>query len=179
MKCESGKVNPKLLLCGALGHLLCWFGGDLLLYFLPNGRLNVMDLFDYEKTATMLQGASPLQFTISGIVGVIAMILIMPGYFQIANILKQAHEIMLSYFFETCVTSGMCNVGVFMVCITLFLGVIRKKTCFPKWACLINTITFTMVAGILFAGMGAMNVGSSLMFLGLYFLMKKYSKRVV
>ena len=221
MKYESGKVNPKLLLCGAFGHLLCWLGGDLLLYFLPSGRLDVMGLFDYEKTAAMLQAASPVQFTISGIVGVIAMILIMPGYFQIANFLKftsiksarvvqigtaltcvagavihftctsmlwhfvkagatkQAHEIMLSYFFETCVTSGMCNIGVFMVCVTLFVTVVRGKTSFPKWACLVNTISFTMVAGIVFAGMGAMNVGSSMMFLGLYFLMRKYSKQKV
>ena len=219
MKCESEKVNPKLLLCGAFGHLLCWFGGDLLLYFLPNGRLDVMGLFDYEKTATMLQGASPMQFTISGILGVIAMMVIMPGYFQIANILKpasmksakvvqvgtaltcvagavmhftctgmlwhfvkagatkQAHEIMLSYFLETSVTSAMCNIGVFMVCVTLFIAVLRKKTCLPKWACLVNTISFTMVAGIVLAGMGAMNVGSSLMFMGLYYLMKKYNNQ--
>ena len=218
---ESVKVNSKLLLCGAFGHLLCWFGGDLLLYFLPNGRLDVMGLFDYEKTVTMLQGALPLQFTISGIFGVIAMMVIMPGYFQIANLLKptsmksahvvqvgtaftcvagavmhftctsmlwhfvkagateQAHEIMLSYFFETCVTSGMCNIGVFMVCVTLFIAVIRRKTCLPKWACLINTISFTMVAAVVFAGMGAMNVGSSLMFFGLYFLVRKYNKQTV
>lgn len=216
---ESGKVNPKLLLCGAFGHLLCWLGGDLLLYFLPNGRLDVMGLFDYEKTATMLQEALPLQFTISGIFGVIAMMVIMPGYFQIAKFLKpaslkfarvvqigtaltcvagavmhftctsmlwhfvksgatkQAHEIMLSYFFETCVSSGMCNIGVFMVCVTLFIAVIKQKTCFPRKACLVNTIFFTMVAAIVFAGMGAMNVGSSLMFFGLYYLMKKYNNQ--
>lgn len=214
--CENEKVTPKLLLCGAFGHLLCWLGGDLLLYFLPNGRLDVMGLFDYDKTVMMLQGASPLQFILSGIFGVIAMMVIMPGYFQIANFLKpvsmksvrvvqvgtaltcvagavmhftctsmlwhfvkagateQAHEIMLSYFFETSVTSAMCNIGVFMVCVTLFIAVIRRKTCFPKWACLVNTIFFTMVAAVVFAGMGAMNIGSSLMFFGLYYLMKKY-----
>lgn len=212
------KINPKLFLCGAFGHLLCWLGGDLLLYFLPSGRLDVMGLFNYEKTAAMLQGASPLQFTISGIVGVIAMMVIMPGYFQIAKLLKQvsvtyarlvqvgtaltcvagavmhftctsmlwhfvkagatkaAHEIMLSFFMETGVTSAMCNIGVFLVCITLFLAVFQKKTCFPKRACLVNTLFFTMVASILFAGMGAMNVGSSMMFFGLYFLMKRYQK---
>lgn len=209
-------MNPKLLLCGAFGHLLCWFGGDLLLYFMPSGPLNVIGLFSYEKTVTMLQGASPLQFTLSGIFGVIAMMVIMPGYFQIANFLKpvsqksarivqvgtaltcvagavmhftctsmlwhfvkagateQAHEIMLSYFFETSVTSAMCNIGVFMVCITLFIAVFKNKTCLPKWACMINTIFFTLIAAVVFAGMGAMNVGSSLMFFGLYLLIKKY-----
>lgn len=218
-KYECGKENPKLLLFGAFGHLLCWFGGDLLLYFMPNGRLDVMGLFNYEKTVTMLQGVSPLQFTLSGIFGVIAMMVIMPGYFQIANFLKpvsmkfshvvqvgtvltcvagavmhftctsmlwhfvkagatkQAHEIMLSYFFETSVTSAMCNIGVFMVCVTLFIAVFKRKTILPKWACLINTIFFTMVAAVVFAGMGAMNVGSSLMFFGLYCLMKKYSNQ--
>ena len=73
---------------------------------------------------------------------------------------------------------GICryrSLGVFMVCVTLFIAVIRKKTCLPKWACLVNTIFFTMVAGIVFAGMGAMNVGSSLMFLGLFFLMRKHN----
>lgn len=211
--------NTKLLLCGAFGHLLCWLGGDLLLYFMPSGPLDVMGLFHYERTAAMLQGVSPLQFTLSGVFGVIAMMVIMPGYFQIANFLKpaslkfarvvqvgtaltcvagavmhftctsmlwhfvkagateQAHEIMLSYFFETCTTSAMCNIGVFMVCITLFIAVFSQRTCFPKWACIVNTIFFTLVAGIVFAGMGAMNVGSSLMFFGLYFLMKKYGSQ--
>ena len=59
-------VNPKLFLFGAFGHLLCWLGGDLLLYFMPNGPLNVMGLFDYQTTAAMLEGASTLQFTLSG-----------------------------------------------------------------------------------------------------------------
>ena len=213
----SNKVNEKLLLCGAFGHLLCWLGGDLLLYFMPSGPMEVMGLFDYEKTVNMLQGVSPLQFTLSGVFGVIAMMVIMPGYFQIANFLKptapkyarlvqvgtaltcvagavmhftctsmlwhfvkagatkQAHEIMLSFFFETAATSAMCNIGVFMVCISLFIAVFKKKTCFPKWSCVINTIFFTMIAAIVFAGMGAMNVGSSMMFFGLYFLMKKYN----
>lgn len=216
-KTNDNRVNTKLLLCGAFGHLLCWLGGDLLLYFMPNGSLNVMGLFNYEKTVEMLQGVSPFQFTLSGIFGVIAMMLIMPGYFQIANFLKptspksarvvqvgtaltcvagavmhftctsmlwhfvkagateQAHQIMLSYFFETSVTSALCNIGVFLVCGALFVAVFRKKTCFPKWACLINTIFFTMIAAVVFAGMGAMNVGSSLMFFGLYFMMKKYN----
>lgn len=209
-------VNPKLLLFGAFGHLLCWLGGDLLLYFMPSGPLNVMGLFDYQTTAAMLEGASPLQFTLSGVFGVIAMMLIMPGYFQIANFLKpvseksarivqvgtaltcvagavmhftctsmlwhfvkagatdQAHSIMLSYFFETAATSAMCNIGVFMVCVTLFIAVFKQKTCFPKWACLINTIPFTLIAAVIFAGMGAMNVGSCLMFAGLYWVTKKY-----
>lgn len=213
-------INPKFLLCGAFGHLLCWFGGDLLLYFMPSGHLNVIGLFNYEKTVAMLQGVLPLQFTLSGIFGVIAMMVIMPGYFQIANFLKpvsqkyarivhvgtaltcvagavmhftctsmlwhfvtagateQAHEIMLSYFFETSVTSAMCNIGVFMVCVTLFIAVLKKKTCFPQWACIVNTIFFTLAAGVVFAGMGAMNVGSSLMFFGLYFLMKKYNNQL-
>ena len=213
------KANRKLLLLGAFGHLLCWLGGDLLLYFMPNGPLDVMGLFDYQKTVVMLEGVSPLQFTISGVVGVVAMILIMPGYFQIANFLKpvseksakivqvgtaltcvagavmhftctsmlwhfvkggateQAHGIMLSFFVETSATSAMCNIGVFMVGVTLFVAVFRKKTCLPKWACLVNTLPLTMVAGILLAGMGAMNVASSLMFFGLYFLMQKYGDK--
>jgi hypothetical protein len=209
-------VTPRRFLFGAFGHLLCWLGGDLLLYFMPNGPLNAMGLFDYQTTATMLEGASSLQFTLSGVFGVIAMMVIMPAYFQIANFLKpvseksarivqvgtalicvagavmhftctsmlwhfvkagateQAHSIMLSYFFETCATSAMCNVGVFMVCFTLFINVFKQKTCLPKWACLVNTLPFTMVAAVLLAGMGAMNVGSSLMFFGLYFLTKKH-----
>ena len=209
-------VNPKLFLFGAFGHLLCWLGGDLLLYFMPSGPLNVMGLFDYQTTVTMLEGVSTLQFTLSGVFGVIAMMVIMPGYFQIANFLKpvseksarivqvgtaltcvagavmhftctsmlwhlvkagateQVHSIMLSYFFETAATSAMCNIGVFMVCLTLFIAVFKQKTCLPKWACMVNTLPFTMVAAVLLAGMGAMNVGSSLMFFGLYFLTKKH-----
>ena len=37
-----------------------------------------------------------------------------------------------------------------------------------------NTLPLTVVAGILLAGMGAMNVGSSLLFFCLYFLTKKH-----
>lgn len=95
-------------------------------------------------------------------------------HFVKAGATEQAYSIMLRYFFETCATSAMCNIGVSMVCVTLLIAVFRKKTCLPKWACLVNTLPFTMVAGILLAGMGAMNVGSSLMFFGLYFLTKKH-----
>ena len=167
-------INSKLFLFGAFGHLLCWLGGDLLLCFMPSGPMNVLGLFDYEKTVDMLQGVSPLQFTLSGIFGVISMIIIMPGYFQIANLLgpgskksarivqigtaltcvagavmhftctsmlwhfvkagstPQAHEIMLSYFFETAITSAMCNIGVFMVSITLFVSIFKSISIFDS-----------------------------------------------
>ncbi|MBP3650784.1 MAG: hypothetical protein J6K73_13505, partial [Clostridia bacterium] len=91
-----------------------------------------------------------------------------------AGATEQAHSIMLSFFFETCATSAMCNIGVFMVCVALFINVFKQKTCLPKWACLVNTLPLTVVAGILLAGMGAMNVGSGLMLFGLCFLTKKH-----
>lgn len=212
---KTKDVNPKLLLVAAFGHLLCWTGGDLLLYFVPNGPLDTMQLFDYEETLRMLQGANPLQFTISGVAGTVAMMLALVGYYQIYQFLKPvakkasivtlvgalltcipgavmhvsmttmlwyfvksgatkaAHDVMLSFFFESIATTAMCNIGVFMVCIPLLVAVAKGKTCLPKWACLVNTIPLTLVAAIVFAGMGAMNVGSALMFLGLYFLIKK------
>lgn len=215
---KTNGMNPKLLLVAAFGHLLCWAGGDLLLFFVPNGPLDTIQLFDYAKTAQMLQGANPMQFTISGIAGTVAMMLALVGYYQIYLFLKpvakkaakvtlagalltcipgavmhfsctsmlwyfvksgatqEAHEIMLSYFTETIVTTAMCNIGVFMVCIALFVAVIRGKTCLPKWTCVINTIPLTLVAAILLAGMGAMNVGSAMMFLGLFLCIKKYGK---
>lgn len=215
---NKANINCKVFLFGALGHLICWTGGDLLLYFVPNGPLNVAQLFEYDKTAQMLLGANPLQFTISGICGTIAMILALVGYYQIYRFLKptaqkaayivaagalltcvagavmhftctsmlwyfvksgataEAHHIMLAFFTQTIATTVMCNIGVFMVCIPLFISVIRKKTCLPKWCCLINTIPLTIVAGIILAGIGAMNVGSCLMFFGLYFCTKRYAK---
>lgn len=215
---KTNAMNPKLLLVAVFGHLLCWVGGDLLLYFVPNGPLNTFQLFDYAKTADMLNGASPMQFTVSGIAGTVAMMLALIGYYQIYLFLKpvakksanaalagalltcipgavmhftctsmlwyfvksgatkEAHDIMLSFFTETIVTTAMCNIGVFMVCIALFVAVVRGKTCLPKWTCVVNTIPLTLVAVIALAGMGAMNVGSALMFLGLFFCIKKYSK---
>lgn len=212
---KTKAVNPKLLLVAAFGHLLCWVGGDLLLYFVPGGPLDSMQLFYYEETVRMLQGANPLQFTISGVAGTVAMMLALVGYYQIYQFLKpvaqkaskvvlvgtlltcvagavmhvsmttmlwyfvkfgatkQAHDIMLSFFFESIVTTAMCNIGVFMVCIPLLVTVAKGKTCLPKWAWLVNTIPLTLVAAIVLAGMGAMNVGSALMFFGLYFLIKK------
>ena len=215
---KNRSINPKLLLFGGCGHLLCWLGGDLLLYFVPNGPLDTLQLFDYDKTAEMLALANPTQFTISGIVGTIAMMLVLVGYYQIYLLLKpnakvlskvtlvgtlftcvagaimhfscttmlwyfvksgatkEAHDIMISFFTETMVTTAMCNTGVFMVCVSLFIAVIKGKTCLPKWGCVVNTIPLTLVAGILFAGMGAMNLGSALMFLGLFICVRKFSK---
>lgn len=213
---KTKNMNPKLLLVGAFGHLLCWLGGDLLLYFVPNGPLDTVKLFGYEETARMLQGVNPLQFTISGVAGTVAMMLALVGYYQIYQFLKPtapkaskvvlvgliltcvagavmhftctsmlwyfvksgatkaAHDIMLSFFMETAATTAMCNTGVFMVSIPLLINVAKGKTCLPKWAWLINTLPLTLAAAILFAGMGAMNVGSALMFFGLYFLIRKF-----
>lgn len=212
---KTKDLNPKLLLFGAFGHLLCWIGGDLLLYFVPNGPLDTMQLFHYEETIRMLQGVNPLQFTVSGVAGTVAMMLALVGYYQIYQFLKPvamkaskvvlvgtlltcvagavmhftctsmlwyfvksgatkaAHDIMLSFFMETVTTTAMCNIGVFMVSIPLLVTVAKGKTCLPKWAWLVNTIPLTLIAAIVFAGMGAMNVGSALMFLGLYFLIRK------
>lgn len=215
---KTKEFNPKLLLVAAFGHLLCWAGGDLLLYFVPNGPLDTIQLFNYEDTARMLQGASPLQFTVSGVAGTVAMMLALVGYLQIRQFLKpvapkaagvvavgalltcvagavmhftctsmlwyfvksgatrEAYDIMLAFFLETLVTTSMCNIGVFLVCIPLLVTVAKGKTCLPKWAWLINTLPLTFVAGIVFAGMGAMNVASAAMFLGLYFAIEKYGK---
>lgn len=213
MKTEH--LNPKLFLVGGFGHLLCWLGGDLLLYFVPNGPLDTMKLFGYEETARMLQGVNPVQFTLSGVFGTVAMMLALVGYYQIYQFLKPvakkasavvlvgalltcvagavmhftctsmlwyfvksgatkaAHDVMLTFFLETAATTAMCNTGVFMVCIPLLATVARGKTCLPRKAWLVNTLPLTMVAGILLAGMGAMNVGSALMFFGLYFMLRK------
>jgi len=215
---KTKEMNLGALLVAGFGHLLCWLGGDLMLYFVPNGPLDTMKLFEYEKTAEMLAGANPVQFTISGIVGVIAMMMALVGYYQISMFLRQtsktagnvtlvgalltcvagavmhftctsmlwyfvksgatkeAHDVMLAFFTETMATTIMCNAGVFMVAITLFVMVVRGKTCLPKWACLVNTIPLTVAAGIILAGTGAMNVASALMFFGLYFCLKKYLK---
>ena len=50
---KTKELNTNFLLVAALGHLLCWLGGDLLLFFVPNGPPEVMGLFDYGKTAQM------------------------------------------------------------------------------------------------------------------------------
>ena len=212
---KTNEFRPKLLLFGAFGHLLCWLGGDLLLYFVPNGPLDTMKLFYYEDTARMLQGVNPMQFTVSGVAGTVAMMLAMVGYYQIHLFLKPtakraskvvlagtiltcvagavmhftctsmlwyfvksggtkaAHDVMLAFFSETAVTTAMCSIGVFLVSIPLMIAVAKGKTCLPKWAWFVNTLPMTLVAGVLFAGMGAMNVGSAMMFLGLYLLLRK------
>ena len=50
---QKSIINRKFFLIAAFGHLLCWIGGDLLLFFQPNGFLDVQGLFDYEKTVLM------------------------------------------------------------------------------------------------------------------------------
>jgi hypothetical protein len=213
---QKSIINRKFFLIAAFGHLLCWIGGDLLLFFQPNGFLDIQGLFDYEKTVLMLENANPLQFTISGIAGTVAMMLVFFGYYEIYKMLKPvskksayvtlvgtlltcipgaimhftctsmlwyfvklgstelAHQAMLSFFFENFATSIMCYIGVFLVTIPLLICVVRGKTSLPKWAWFVNTLPLTILMGIPFAGMGAMNLGSSLMFFGLFFLLGKY-----
>lgn len=209
--------NPNWLLLAAIGHLVCW-SGDLLLYFIPNGPLDTARVFNYADAVSMLQGTNSFQFTMSGILGVVAMMMVIGGYYQLylmqkakakisaiitlvgtlltciagavmhysatsmfwyfveSGLSEQAYSVMFAYFMETMPISVMCNLGVLLVCVSLFISVIREKTALPRWACIINTIPLTMLASIPFSGMGAMNVGSSLMFLGLYFLTRKINK---
>jgi len=87
---EKKPVSRKLLLLAALGHFICWSCGDLMLYHVPNGPLNVLHLFEYEKTADMLLDAPSLQFIVSSVAGVVAMALVLPGYLQLARMLETA-----------------------------------------------------------------------------------------
>ena len=217
MKNTKLSFNPNWLLLAAIGHLVCW-SGDLLLYFIPNGPLDTARVFNYADAVSMLQGTNSFQFTLSGIVGVLAMMMVIGGYYQLylmqkpkakiasvvtlvgtlltciagavmhysatsmfwyfveSGLSEQAYSVMYAYFMETMPISVMCNLGVLLVCVSLFISVLREKTVLPRWACIINTIPLTMLASIPFSGMGAMNVGSSLMFLGLYFLTRKINK---
>lgn len=102
---QKSIINRKFFLIAAFGHLLCWIGGDLLLFFQPNGFLDVQGLFDYEKTVLMLENANPLQFTISGIAGTVAMMLVFFGYYEIYKMLKPVSKKKCKY----CVSWNFIN----------------------------------------------------------------------
>lgn len=56
-------------------------------------------------------------------------------YFVKSGATKEAHDIMILFFIETMVTTALCNIGMFMVCISLFVAIIKGKTCLPKRYC--------------------------------------------
>lgn len=76
-----------LLLVGLVGHILCGIS-DCLLTYAPNGKVNLADFKDYEKTSTALRGMSLKNLSIAILLGVIAMTMELFGYMALCDYMK-------------------------------------------------------------------------------------------
>lgn len=76
------------LLFGLIGHVFCGIS-DALLTYAPNGKVNLTDFKDYEKSSVSFQGMSLKNLSIAILLGVAAMTLELFGYMELCNYVKQ------------------------------------------------------------------------------------------
>lgn len=76
-----------LLMMGLVGHILCGIS-DCLLTYAPNGKVNLTDFKNYEKSSVSFQGMSLKNLSIAMILGVIAMTLELFGYIQLCDYME-------------------------------------------------------------------------------------------
>ncbi len=79
----------KAFLCMALaGHILCGIS-DYLLTYAPNGKVNLSDFKDYDKSHEAFRGMSLKNLAYAMVLGVIAMTLEIFGYLAICDYVEQ------------------------------------------------------------------------------------------
>ena len=76
-----------MLLLGLIGHIFCG-ASDCLLTYAPNGKVNLTDFKDYEKSSVSFRGMPLKNLTIAMILGVAAMTLELFGYMQLCNYVR-------------------------------------------------------------------------------------------
>ena len=70
-----------------IGHILCGIS-DCLLTYAPNGKVNLTDFKDYEKSSVSFKGMPLKNLTIAMLLGVIAMTMELLGYLAICDWIK-------------------------------------------------------------------------------------------
>ncbi|WP_455057524.1 DUF6796 family protein [Jutongia sp.] len=73
-----------ILLLGVIGHILCGIS-DCLLTYAPNGKVNLMDFKEYEKSSVSFRGMSLKNLTLAMVLGVAAMTLELFGYMELCH----------------------------------------------------------------------------------------------
>ena len=140
-----------LLLVAACGNLLCWIG-DVLLSVFP-GAETVSGL-----SLSPAWADAPLwRFSLSGVLGSIAMMAVLCGFYVLYRMLKS----------ETPKAATL----VMLACAVLFICVVRGKTGLPRWAAVFNIFVIMTVLSCLRPIVtipGTMNLGGMGMFLGIY-----------
>ena len=76
-----------MLLLGLIGHIFCG-ASDWLLTYAPNGKVNLTDFKDYEKSSVSFRGMPLKNLTIAMILGVAAMTLELFGYMQLCEYVR-------------------------------------------------------------------------------------------
>lgn len=77
-----------LLLMGLIGHILCGVS-DCLLTYAPNGKVNLTDFKDYEKSSVSFQGMPLKNLSLAMVLGVIAMTMELFGYTQLCDYVQR------------------------------------------------------------------------------------------
>lgn len=76
-----------LLAMGLVGHILCGIS-DCLLTYAPNGKVNLTDFKDYEKSSVSFRGMPLKNLSLAMLLGVIAMTLELFGYVRICDYMR-------------------------------------------------------------------------------------------
>lgn len=76
-----------LLAMGLVGHILCGIS-DCLLTYAPNGKVNLTDFKDYEKSSVSFRGMPLKNLSLAMLIGVIAMTLELFGYVRICDYMR-------------------------------------------------------------------------------------------
>lgn len=81
-----------LLIMGIIGHILCGIS-DCLLTYAPNGKVNLMDFKDYNKSSVSFKGMSLKNLSAAMVLGVVAMTLELFGYMQLCTYVKSYSQV--------------------------------------------------------------------------------------
>ena len=183
-----------MLLLGLIGHIFCG-ASDCLLTYAPNGKVNLTDFKDYEKSSVSFRGMPLKNLTIAMILGVAAMTLELFGYMQLCNyvrdysivyyriiccacewffvrqgLTKDALDSVWDFFKCTVYTMYIGYLAMLVFAVAFLIVVVTGKTGMPRWACIFNLLPLAVVTLPTKLPAKANVIGAG-MFLGLLFLM--------
>ena len=145
------------MLMALVRHILCGIS-DCLLTYAPNGKADLTNFKDYNKSKIAFQGMSLKNLSIAMLLGVIAMTLEIFGYLAVCDFFK-----------ITCYTMYVGYAGILIVAVVFLIAVITGKTTLPVWTCIFNLLPLAIV--IMPTKIPAKaNVIGVIMFAGLIFL---------
>ena len=179
---------------GLIGHILCGVS-DCLLTYAPNGKVNLTDFKDYEKSSVSFQGMPLKNLSLAMVLGVIAMTMELFGYthasalvmfislplhhiicclcewfFVKLGLTKEALDSVWDFFKCTVYTMYVGYLAMIVFAVSFLIVVVTGQTDLPRWAAIFNLLPLAVVTLPTKLPAKA-NVIGAVMFLGLLFLM--------